>query len=64
MLAEVASRIADAGSNIEQVSVNEGDDRSAELQFTILVPDRVSLARVIREIRGLSDVKRVIRSCA
>lgn len=68
MLAEVATRIADAGSNIEQVSVDEGDeddsDEGADLLFTILVPDRAALARVIRQIRTLPGVKRVIRPCA
>jgi len=68
MLAEVATRIADAGSNIEQVSVDEGGDEDggegAELLFTILVPDRVALARVIRQIRTLPGAIRVIRPCA
>ena len=68
MLAEVATRIADAGSNIEQVSVNEGDeddgDEGVDLVFTILVPDRAALARVIRQIRTLPGVRRVIRPCA
>ena len=68
MLAEVATRIADAGSNIEQVSVNEGDeddgDEGVDLVFTILVPDRAALAKVIRQIRTLPGVRRVIRPCA
>ena len=68
MLAEVATRIADAGSNIKQVSVDEGDEKdggdAVELPFTILVPDRIALAKVIRQIRTLPGVKRVIRPCA
>ena len=63
MLAEVATRIADSGANIEQVSVNEGDGDGAELLLTIIVPDRVALARVIRGIRTLKIVKRVTRPC-
>lgn len=67
MLAEVATRIAEAGSNIEQVSVDEGDEEdggeSVELPFTILVSDRIALAKVIRQIRRLPGVKRVIRPC-
>lgn len=68
MLAEVATRIAEAGSNIEQVSVDEGDEEDGgggvELPFTILVTDRIALAKVIRQIRTLPGVKRVIRPCA
>ena len=63
-LAEVALRIAEAGSNIEQVSVSEDDDDFAEMVFLILVHDRTHLARVMRRIRNMSAVKRVLRSCA
>ncbi len=63
-LAEVASRIADANSNIEQVSVSEDDDDYAEMTFQVLVNDRVHLARVLRSIRTVQDLKRVARTCA
>ena len=63
-LAEVALSIAEAGSNIEQVSVSEDDEDFAEMVFLILVRDRVHLARVIRLIRNMPHVKRVTRTCA
>jgi RelA/SpoT family (p)ppGpp synthetase len=63
-LAKVASRIAEAGSNIEQVSVSEDDDDYAEMTFSILVHDRVHLARVMRSIRTMRDLKQVSRTCA
>jgi guanosine-3',5'-bis(diphosphate) 3'-pyrophosphohydrolase len=63
-LAEVALRIAEAGSNIEQVSVSEDDDEFAEMMFLILVRDRVHLAQVLRRIRKMNNVKRVSRTCA
>ncbi len=63
-LAEVASRIADANSNIEQVSVSEDDDDYAAMTFQVLVNDRVHLARVLRSIRTVPDLKRVARTCA
>jgi len=63
-LAEVASRIAAADSNIEQVSVNETEEEFVELRFTILVKDRINLANVLREIRKMSHVRRVTRTCA
>jgi RelA/SpoT family (p)ppGpp synthetase len=63
-LAKVASRIAEAGSNIEQVSVSEDDDDYAEMTFSILVHDRVHLAQVMRSIRTMRDLKQVSRTCA
>ena len=61
-LAEVALQIADAGSNIEQVAVNEDDDDFAEMKFLILVRSRIHLARVLRRIRTMRNVKRVSRT--
>ncbi|MDP6436306.1 MAG: bifunctional (p)ppGpp synthetase/guanosine-3',5'-bis(diphosphate) 3'-pyrophosphohydrolase [Gammaproteobacteria bacterium] len=63
-LAEVALQIAEAGSNIEQVSVSEDDEDFAEMIFLILIHDRVHLARVLRRIRVMGNVKRVARTCA
>ena len=63
-LAEVALQIAEAESNIEQVSVSEDDDELAEMTFSILVRDRKHLAQVLRSIRKMNIVKRVTRTCA
>jgi (p)ppGpp synthase/HD superfamily hydrolase len=63
-LAEVALQIAEAGSNIEQVSVSEDDDDFAEMVFLILVHDRVHLANVLRRIRIMRNVKRIARTGA
>ncbi len=63
VLAEVASRIADAGSNIEQVSIDERHDDSAAMLFSILVRDRTQLAQVIRSIRRMNVVKKLSRTC-
>jgi (p)ppGpp synthase/HD superfamily hydrolase len=64
VLAEVAAKIGEASSNIEQVSVDERHEDTAELLFLILVRDRVHLAQVIRNIRSMQSVKRVTRTCA
>jgi RelA/SpoT family (p)ppGpp synthetase len=63
VLAEVAAKIGEAASNIEQVSVDERHEDTAELLFLILVHDRVHLAQVIRNIRSMQTVKRVTRTC-
>jgi guanosine-3',5'-bis(diphosphate) 3'-pyrophosphohydrolase len=64
VLAEVAARIGDTGSNIEQVSVDERLEDTAALIFSILVRDRVHLAQVIKSIRLMAVVKKVTRTCA
>ncbi len=63
VLAEVASRIADAKSNIEQVSIDEGQEDTATMLFSILVHDRRHLAEVIRDLRRMQMVKKLTRTC-
>ncbi|MDG1462601.1 MAG: bifunctional (p)ppGpp synthetase/guanosine-3',5'-bis(diphosphate) 3'-pyrophosphohydrolase, partial [Gammaproteobacteria bacterium] len=64
VLAEVAARIAKTNSNIEQVSIDETEKDFVELRFNLLVKDRTNLAKVLRKIRTMSNVRRVSRSCA
>ena len=62
-LADVASTIGDAESNIEQVSIDERHEDSADLLFSILVRDRVHLASVLRNIRRMPMVNKISRPC-
>ncbi len=64
VLAEVAATIADAGSNIEQVSVQGRQDEHSALAFLLLVKDRKHLAQIIRSVRKMASVIRVTRDCA
>ena len=64
VLAEVATRIGDAGSNIEQVSIEDDQEDTATILFTILVSDRRQLANVIRDLRRMKVVKKLSRTCA
>jgi GTP pyrophosphokinase len=64
VLADVAARIGDAGSNIEQVSVDERMEDNAALVFSLLVRDRVHLARVIKRLRSMGVVRKVTRTSA
>ena len=65
VLAEIAAAIADTGSNIEQVSLDERQEKNyMDITFLILVRDRIHLANVIRKIRPMHAVKRITRSCA
>ncbi len=61
LLAEVATRIAEAGSNIENVSFEERDSVLTTMSFVISVRDRVHLARAMRRIRGIPAVNKISR---
>jgi RelA/SpoT family (p)ppGpp synthetase len=63
-LAGVAAVIAEMGSNIDQVSVNERDTQTSTLSFQFLVRDRDHLAKVMRRIRSMPPVMRVYRARA
>jgi len=62
VLAQVASAIADSGSNIENVSM-EGDPEKlfTRLHFSIQVGSRVHLAHVMRNLRLIPNVVRIGR---
>jgi RelA/SpoT family (p)ppGpp synthetase len=64
VLARVASAIAGTQTNIDRVSVVERDSDSSTLIFELLVNDRRHLARVIRAVRGMSEVLKVTRTLA
>lgn len=62
VLAEMASAIADHGSNIEHISFDERDGHSTAMTFVITVRNRRHLAQIIRSLRRLHDVLRVQRN--
>jgi (p)ppGpp synthase/HD superfamily hydrolase len=62
VLATIAAEISEAGSNIENVSIEERDGLDTAMDFTVTVHDRRHLARVIRCIRKLPPVMRISRS--
>jgi (p)ppGpp synthase/HD superfamily hydrolase len=62
VLATIAAEISEAGSNIENVSIEERDGLETVMNFTVTVHDRRHLARVIRCIRKLPSVIRISRS--
>lgn len=62
VLAQVASAIAEAGSNIEDVSMNADPERLfTVLHFTIQVANRTHLAAVLRGLRHIPEVTRISR---
>ncbi len=63
MLAKIALGIADAGSNIDNVSVEEADGSAyANLYFTVQVRNRIHLAELMRSLRKIPDVVRINRT--
>lgn len=61
ILAQVATAIAEAGSNIQQVAVIEHDDRLATLDFVCTVRDRRGIALLFRRLRHVPGVVRLQR---
>jgi GTP diphosphokinase / guanosine-3',5'-bis(diphosphate) 3'-diphosphatase len=64
VLAKLAAEIASADSNISHVQMDDismDDKRYSTLKFTIDVKNRMHLASVMRQLRGLPEVVRLTR---
>jgi guanosine-3',5'-bis(diphosphate) 3'-pyrophosphohydrolase len=61
MLARVASEIAEAGSNIDSISMEEDRAVFTTMHFVVEVANRQHLARVMRALRRLPDVEKLAR---
>jgi RelA/SpoT family (p)ppGpp synthetase len=61
-LAEVASTIADKGCNVEQVTIlDEHEDETIDLLFSIQLKNRLELAEVMRAIKKIKNVIKITR---
>jgi GTP pyrophosphokinase len=61
VLARVATAISEAGSNIDNVSMDEERSLYTTMHFTLQVANRLHLAKVMRTLRGIQDVVRIAR---
>ena len=62
MLAKIAAGIAEADSNIDNVSVEDADgSKYSNVNFTVQVRNRVHLADLMRNLRKIPDVVRINR---
>ncbi|HKC44142.1 MAG TPA: bifunctional (p)ppGpp synthetase/guanosine-3',5'-bis(diphosphate) 3'-pyrophosphohydrolase [Burkholderiales bacterium] len=61
VLAKVAAAIAEAGSNIDNVSMDEERGVYTAMHFTIQVQNRLHLARVMKSLRRIPEVVRIAR---
>ena len=61
VLAKIASEIADSGSNIDSISMDEDRSVYTTMLLILEVTNRRHLARVMRALRRLPDVKKFAR---
>jgi GTP pyrophosphokinase len=62
VLAKVAAAIADAGSNIDNVGMEEGDESAyINMHFTVQVENRIHLAHLMKRLRTIPEVVRITR---
>ena len=62
VLAKVAAEIAEAGSNIDNVSMEEGESSAyTTIHFTLQVTNRMHLAQLMRGLRRIPEVVRIAR---
>jgi RelA/SpoT family (p)ppGpp synthetase len=61
VLAKVASEIAQAGSNIDSISMEEDRALYTPMLFVLEVANRQHLARVMRALRRLPEVEKLVR---
>jgi (p)ppGpp synthase/HD superfamily hydrolase len=61
VLAKVASEIAEAGSNIDSISMDEDRAFYTNMLLVLEVLNRQHLARVMRALRRLPDVEKIAR---
>ena len=62
VLAKVASEIAAAGSNIDAISMDEDRALFTTMHLVVEVANRQHLARVLRSLRRLPDVRKISRA--
>jgi guanosine-3',5'-bis(diphosphate) 3'-pyrophosphohydrolase len=62
LLADLATAIADAQGNIDNVSMERPDGGLIAMFFSVQVRDRRHLARIMREMKRVRDVRRVQRA--
>jgi len=61
VLAKVATAIAEGGSNIDNVSMDEERSLYTTMHFTLQVANRLHLAKVLRALRRVREVVRIAR---
>lgn len=61
IIASLATRIAQTGTSIEGIQVNERDAENSIINLTVTVSNRIHLANVMRSVRTMRSVQKVSR---
>lgn len=61
IIATLATRIANSGTSIEGIQVDERDAEHSVIKLAIAVSNRIHLANVMRKVRNMRSVERVMR---
>ncbi len=62
VLAKIASAMAEAGSNIDNIGMEEGDGSAyINMHFTVQVENRIHLAQLMKRLRTIPEVVRINR---
>ena len=64
LIALLATHVNAADANIEKISMDERDGRTAVVQLVVSVRDRIHLAHVIRKLRKLAGIIKITRARA
>jgi len=62
VLAKVTAEIAEAGANIQNLSMDDERGMYTSLYFCLQVSNRTHLARIMRALRHLPEVLRITRA--
>lgn len=62
IIASLATRIANTGTSIEGIQVDERDAEHSVITLTVAVKNRIHLANVMRSVRTMRSVERVLRA--
>ncbi len=62
IIASIATRIAEQGAHIEQITADERDAHNSVINLCIGVKNRIHLANIMRRIRIMRSVIRISRS--
>ncbi|GAB1258657.1 bifunctional GTP diphosphokinase/guanosine-3',5'-bis pyrophosphate 3'-pyrophosphohydrolase [Aurantivibrio plasticivorans] len=62
IIASLATRIAEQGAHIEQITVDERDAHNSVIHLCLGVKNRIHLANIMRRIRIMSPVIRITRA--
>jgi (p)ppGpp synthase/HD superfamily hydrolase len=61
MLAEIARQATDLDANIEGINLQEKGAHHGVMHISLIVRDRIHLARIIKRMRIIPGVEKIIR---